>query len=103
MSNIDRETDATVQQLSKEKRADRTVLTVAHRMDTILSSDIVIILKYGAIVEFGSLTELCNVEGALQDLRKFREVSRRIDIRGRVRSSSSLISARLPGRVAPKS
>lgn len=32
--------------------ADRTVVTIAHRVHTILSADLVMVLKRGAILEF---------------------------------------------------
>ncbi|KAH8885459.1 putative ATP-binding cassette transporter [Thozetella sp. PMI_491] len=62
-SNIDPETDATIQRLLKEKCADCTVLTVAHRMDTILGSDVVLVLEAGRIVEFGAPQELLQAGG----------------------------------------
>ncbi len=57
-SNIDPETDATIQRLLKERCAGCTVLTVAHRMDTILDSDIIVVLDEGKVTEFGSPQEL---------------------------------------------
>ncbi|KAF1784575.1 P-loop containing nucleoside triphosphate hydrolase [Phytophthora cactorum] len=40
--------------------AEATVLTIAHRVETILDYDKILVLKQGHIVEFGSPSELLN-------------------------------------------
>ena len=57
-SNIDPETDAMIQRLLKEKCAGCTVITVAHRMDTIMGSDMIVVLDAGKVMEVGTPAEL---------------------------------------------
>ncbi|KAH7350682.1 P-loop containing nucleoside triphosphate hydrolase protein [Rhexocercosporidium sp. MPI-PUGE-AT-0058] len=51
-SNVDGETDRIMQKLIREEFKDFTVLTVAHRMDTIMDSDRIAVLDGGCLVEF---------------------------------------------------
>ena len=53
-SNIDGNTDNVIQTMLKEVFADCTVLTIAHRIDTILWYDKVLVLDQGEIVEYDS-------------------------------------------------
>ncbi|KAI6649865.1 Multidrug resistance-associated protein 4-like [Oopsacas minuta] len=50
-ANVDMHTDALVQQTIKSYFSDCTVLTIAHRIETIVDSDRIIILDKGTIVE----------------------------------------------------
>lgn len=50
-SNVDAETDRVMQRLIREEFKDLTVLTVAHRMDTIMDSDRIAVLDGGRLVE----------------------------------------------------
>ncbi len=51
-SNVDAETDRTMQRLIREEFKEFTVLTVAHRMDTIMDSDKIAVLDSGRLIEF---------------------------------------------------
>ncbi|KAF1315493.1 Canalicular multispecific organic anion transporter 2, partial [Globisporangium splendens] len=55
---IDHETDKALQQVIRTAFASSTVLTIAHRLDTILDSDRILVLDGGHIVEFASPAEL---------------------------------------------
>uniref|UniRef100_K3W5E3 Uncharacterized protein n=1 Tax=Globisporangium ultimum (strain ATCC 200006 / CBS 805.95 / DAOM BR144) TaxID=431595 RepID=K3W5E3_GLOUD len=55
---IDHETDKALQQVIRTAFASSTVLTIAHRLDTILDSDRILVLDGGHIVEFASPEEL---------------------------------------------
>lgn len=57
-SNVDSETDATMQRILKEEFANCTVLTVAHRLDSIMDCDAVAVVDAGRLVEVGSPGEL---------------------------------------------
>ena len=53
-ASIDFETDDLMQKVIKKQFADKTVLTIAHRINTVISSDRILVLNNGRIVEFDS-------------------------------------------------
>ncbi|KAI8918715.1 P-loop containing nucleoside triphosphate hydrolase protein [Entophlyctis helioformis] len=57
-ANVDYETDAIIQKCLREEFADSTVLTIAHRLNTIMDYDRVMVLSAGEIVEFDSPQQL---------------------------------------------
>ena len=61
-ANVDLETDRHMQEVVQQCLADRTVITIAHRVDTVLSCDRVLVMDNGKIVESGHPNNL------LQDL-----------------------------------
>ncbi|KAH8263594.1 hypothetical protein KR044_011336 [Drosophila immigrans] len=57
-ANVDPQTDALIQTTIRNKFKDCTVLTIAHRLHTIMDSDKVMVLDAGHVVEFGAPYEL---------------------------------------------
>jgi len=57
-ASIDNETDSRIQTILRESLKGCTVLTIAHRIDTILHSDRVLVLDKGSVLEDGSPEEL---------------------------------------------
>lgn len=57
-SNVDHATDAHIQRTIRSAFADVTVLTIAHRINTIIDSDKVLVLADGKVSEFGSPDKL---------------------------------------------
>ncbi|XP_012537913.1 multidrug resistance-associated protein 4 isoform X2 [Monomorium pharaonis] len=51
-ANVDFITDAFIQTTIRKKFGDRTVLTIAHRLNTIMDSDKVLIMDEGQVIEF---------------------------------------------------
>nr|XP_023014259.1 probable multidrug resistance-associated protein lethal(2)03659 isoform X1 [Leptinotarsa decemlineata]XP_023014260.1 probable multidrug resistance-associated protein lethal(2)03659 isoform X1 [Leptinotarsa decemlineata]XP_023014262.1 probable multidrug resistance-associated protein lethal(2)03659 isoform X1 [Leptinotarsa decemlineata] len=51
-ANVDPKTDSLIQSTIKKKFADCTVLTVAHRLHTVMDSDKVLVIDGGSAVEF---------------------------------------------------
>ena len=62
-SNVDGETDKLMQTLVRDEFREHTVVTVAHRLDTIMDSDVVLVLDAGKLVEAGPPSELAAKEG----------------------------------------
>lgn len=66
---MDVETDALLQAtLRSSIFRDRTIITIAHRINTILDSDRIIVLDKGTIAEFDSPTELVRQKGLFYEL-----------------------------------
>jgi len=49
---LDSDTNAAVQQVLKEHFSDRTIFTIAHRLDTIIDSDRILVMNAGVVAEF---------------------------------------------------
>lgn len=68
---VDVETDAMLQQtLRSPLFANRTIITVAHRINTILDSDRVVVLDKGEVAEFGTPRDLVARRGVFYSLVK---------------------------------
>ncbi|XP_077989368.1 ATP-binding cassette sub-family C member 9-like [Glandiceps talaboti] len=63
-ASIDSKTDAILQEVVRKEFADRTVITIAHRIGTILDSDMVLVLNDGKVQEFDSPQYLLSKEGS---------------------------------------
>jgi ATP-binding cassette subfamily C (CFTR/MRP) protein 4 len=57
-ANVDLETDGMIQRTTRKKFKDSTVLTIAHRLDTVMDSDKILVMDSGSVVEFGRTEEL---------------------------------------------
>ena len=57
-ANIDQKTDSIIQKLIKETLKNTTVMTIAHRLITIVQYDKIVILEKGVKIEEGSPAEL---------------------------------------------
>jgi ABC-type multidrug transport system fused ATPase/permease subunit len=57
-ANIDKKNDEIIQKVIREKFKGSTVLTIAHRLSTLKSSDKIIVMGEGRALEFGSPQEL---------------------------------------------
>lgn len=57
-ANIDIVTEKKIQKLINEEFTDSTVITIAHRLNTIMASDKVLVLSYGQVKEYDSPANL---------------------------------------------
>lgn len=60
-ASIDMETDALVQRMIRDRFKDCTVLTIAHRLDTIFDSDKIAVMDKGLLKEFDNASELLKI------------------------------------------
>mmetsp|Transcript_103134 Transcript_103134/g.295902 ORF Transcript_103134/g.295902 Transcript_103134/m.295902 type:complete len:374 (+) Transcript_103134:146-1267(+) len=57
-ASVDGETDALIQAMVRKRFSDVTLLTISHRLGTIMDFDYVLVMEQGAAAEFGSPYEL---------------------------------------------
>lgn len=69
-ANIDGKTDQTIKDLIKNEFGQSTILTIAHRLNTIISYDKILVLGDGEILEFDSPKKLLENGGVFRDLLK---------------------------------
>ena len=68
-ASVDRETDAFIQKMLRSRFEGTTLLTIAHRLDTIMDYDVVLVMDSGKAAEFGPPHELLeNEEGVFSEL-----------------------------------
>jgi multidrug resistance protein, putative len=75
---MDLHTDSLIQETIRREFKDCTILTIAHRLDTILDSDRVLVLEKGRIIEFDSPARLLkNPDSVLSKLAQDASIIRR--------------------------
>ncbi|KAF9329230.1 hypothetical protein BG006_007662 [Podila minutissima] len=62
---IDLETDALVQKIIRQKFCDCTILTIAHRINTVMDSDRIMVLDQGQVAEFDTPANLLADQGSI--------------------------------------
>ena len=64
-ASVDAETDAFIQRMLRNRFEDTTLLTIAHRLNTIMDYDVILVMDNGKAKEFGSPRDLLKVENGL--------------------------------------
>ena len=67
-ASVDVKTDHLIQNTIKSQFGDCTVLTIAHRLNTIINYDKVMVLDQGELVQFSTPEELLNQEGLFKEM-----------------------------------
>ncbi|RDX69508.1 ABC transporter C family member 8, partial [Mucuna pruriens] len=67
-ASIDSATDAILQGIVREEFAECTVITVAHRVPTVIDSDMVMVLSYGELVEYDEPSRLMDTNSSFSKL-----------------------------------
>lgn len=90
-SNIDLETDQLIQKTIRSKFKSSTLLTIAHRLYTVIDSDKILVLSDGKIVEFDHPYHLLNnpngilynqlLQNGKEIMEELRDLTRAVSIR----------------------
>ncbi|CAL6024639.1 Xenobiotic-transporting_ATPase / Multidrug resistance-associated protein [Hexamita inflata] len=72
---VDQKTDQIIQKIVKEYLKDKIVISIAHRLDTVLGMDKVLVMDQGKVAEFGTKEELMQIEDGI-----FRELAIKANI-----------------------
>lgn len=64
-ANVDTATDTLIQAVIRECFAHCTVITIAHRLETVIDSDKLLVLDAGRVIEYGTVDELAKREGGV--------------------------------------
>ncbi|XP_064214474.1 probable multidrug resistance-associated protein lethal(2)03659 isoform X3 [Tribolium castaneum] len=64
-ANVDLKTDEVIQKVVRRKFRNCTVLTIAHRLNTIMDSDKILVMDAGTVAEFGPPAQLLKNENGL--------------------------------------
>ena len=67
-ASVDRETDSFIQQMLRSQFPNTTLVTIAHRLNTIIDYDVVIAMENGRVAEMGSPKELLSSAGIFTDM-----------------------------------
>ncbi|CAB4302935.1 unnamed protein product [Prunus armeniaca] len=67
-ASIDSSTDAVLQRIIRQEFAECTVITVAHRVPTVIDSDMVMVLSYGKLVEYEEPSKLLDTNSYFSKL-----------------------------------
>ena len=72
-ASVDLNTDAIVQAMLRREFQTATVITIAHRLETVLDYDVVVVMDKGKVVEVGDPRTLLNSGGAFASLKQSQE------------------------------
>jgi ATP-binding cassette subfamily C (CFTR/MRP) protein 4 len=78
-ANVDPTTDSLIQETIRQKFLNCTVLTIAHRIETIMDADKILVMNFGKVEEFDTpLNLLAKPDGLFKDMVKATGQSERL-------------------------
>ena len=78
-SSIDTKTEELIQKVINKLLKGRTSFVVAHRLSTIISADIILVIKNGKIIEKGTHSELLSLKGEYFELYRNQFINEQIE------------------------
>ncbi|CAH8451448.1 unnamed protein product [Schistosoma turkestanicum] len=88
-SNVDPSTDVIIQKTLRSTFKDFTVLTVAHRLHTVMDNEMVVVMESGEVIEFGHPHVLLNPDVAETDKQDYRTDGDCLPTTGRIQISGN--------------
>jgi ATP-binding cassette, subfamily C (CFTR/MRP), member 4 len=67
-ASVDRRTDQMLHETLEEAFRDSTILAVAHRLDTVIENDYILVLGQGKVLEYGPPAQLLRAGGAFRKM-----------------------------------
>ena len=64
-ANVDQQTDKFIQKMVRECFKNSSLIVIAHRLRTIIKSDVIVVMEEGSCKEMGSPRELANDKNSL--------------------------------------
>lgn len=77
MSAVDTETDESIRQALRHLLKGRTTFQIAHRVQSVMDADLILVLEHGRITQMGTHTELLKQEGGVY--RRIYDLQSRIE------------------------
>jgi ABC-type multidrug transport system fused ATPase/permease subunit len=77
---VDLETDKLIQEVIREEFNGATIISVAHRLNTLLDFDRVVVVDKGVVIEDGNPQELLQKKSAFKVLYELHGAERHEDI-----------------------
>jgi ABC-type multidrug transport system fused ATPase/permease subunit len=95
-SSVDSKTDQEIQDTIRREFVNKgvTVMTVAHRLDTVLGYDKIAVLGAGRVLEYGSASELLRIPGG--ELRQLVDADLRNKAKGSAKAAALAASSQTP-------
>lgn len=67
-SSVDTETEAAIRQALARLMAERTTFIIAHRIQTVMNADLILVLDHGRIIQHGTHEELVGRKGIYREI-----------------------------------